>query len=302
VRLVLPADVVERLHAKARERGTTLFVLLLAAYTALLQRLGGQHDMVVGTPVRGREQAELLPVMGFFVNALPLRFRGDATSFEDWIRHVGAVATEALGHPDVPIEALVRELQLPRDPSRPALFQAMFSFQDVRERPSHWGPLEHSRFGVPVTGASHELSLWCVETRVGLETIFTFAADLFSRERITAWAEDYLATLRTFAGTTNANMALLQGIWNELLGTSDVGVDDNFFERGGHSLLALSMVSRVELACGKRLPLLRVGDSSLGALAAMLDEEPTSVPAAAPAAPQGKLGGWLRKLVGQTGA
>jgi amino acid adenylation domain-containing protein len=302
LRLVLPADVVERLHAKARERGTTLFVLLLAAYTALLQRLGGQNDIVVGTPVRGREQAELLPVMGFFVNALPLRFRGDATSFEDWIGQVRAIATEALGHPDVPIEALVRELHLPRDSSRPALFQAMFSFQDVRERPSHWGPLEHSRFGVPVTGASHELSLWCVETRVGLETIFTYDADLFFRERITAWAEDYLTTLRTFAGTTNANVALLQGIWNELLGTSDVGVDDNFFERGGHSLLALSMVSRVELACGKRLPLLRVGDSSLGALAAMLDEEAAVAPAPAPASAQGKLGGWLRKLVGQPGA
>lgn len=302
VRLVLPAEIVERLHAKARERGTTLFVVLLAAYTAMLQRLAGQQDLVIGTPVRGREQPELLPVMGFFVNALPLRFRGDAGAFDEWIRHVRSVATEALGHPDVPIEALVRELQLPRDPSRPALFQAMFSFQDVRERPSHWGPLAHSRVGVPVAGASHELSLWCVETRVGLETIFTYAADLFSRERVTAWAEDYLATLRTFAGTSNANVALLQGIWNDLLGTTDVGVDDNFFERGGHSLLALSMVSRVELACGKRLPLLRVGDSSLGALAAMLDESSGDPPAPAPASPQGKLGGWLRKLVGQTGA
>ena len=302
VRLVLPAEIVERLHAKARERGTTLFVVLLAAYTAMLQRLAGQQDMVIGTPVRGREQSELLPVMGFFVNALPLRLRGDAGAFDEWIGHVRSVATEALGHPDVPIEALVRELQLPRDPSRPALFQAMFSFQDVRERPSHWGPLAHSRVGVPVAGASHELSLWCVETRVGLETIFTYAADLFSRERVTAWAEDYLATLRTFAGTTNANVALLQGLWNDLLGTTDVGVDDNFFERGGHSLLALSMVSRVELACGKRLPLLRVGDSSLGALAAMLDESSSDPPAPAPASPQGKLGGWLRKLVGQTGA
>jgi hypothetical protein len=62
------------------------------------------------------------------------------------------------------------------------------------------------------------------------------------------------------------------------------------------------MVSRVELACGKRLPLLRVGDSSLGALAAMLDEELVEAPAATTASPQGKLGGWLRKLVGQTGA
>jgi hypothetical protein len=62
------------------------------------------------------------------------------------------------------------------------------------------------------------------------------------------------------------------------------------------------MVSRVELACGKRLPLLRVGDSSLGALAAMLDEATGDAPAPVPPSPQGKLGGWLRKLVGQADA
>jgi acyl-coenzyme A synthetase/AMP-(fatty) acid ligase len=94
-----------------------------------------------------------------------------------------------------------------------------------------------------------------------------------------------------------ATIALLQGIWNELLGTTDIGANDNFFERGGHSMLALNMVSRVELACGKRLPLLRVGDSTLAALAAMLDEDTAA--AATPATPDapGKLGNWLRKLV-----
>ena len=308
VRVVLPAEVVDALHAQARQRGTTLFVLLLAAYTAMLQTLSGQDDMVIGTPVRGREHTELLPVMGFFVNALPMRFRGRATHLDAWISEVQNVATQALGHPDVPIEALVRELQLPRDPSRPALFQAMFSFQDVRERPSHWGPLAHSRVGVPVTGASHELSLWCVETRDGLETIFTYASDLFERARILGWAEDYHAVLRRMglgqaddAPAASAAVTLLQGIWNDLLGTTDVGVDDNFFERGGHSLLALSMVSRVELACGKRLPLLRVGDSTLGALAAMLDED-SAAPAPVTAAAQSKLGGWLRKLVSQNSA
>jgi len=338
VRLVLPSTTVELLHAQARRHGTTLFVLLLAAYTAMLQRLSGQNDMVVGTPVRGRDQAELLPVMGFFVNALPMRFSGEAKSLGPWIANVKRVTTEALGHPDVPIEALVRELQLPRDPSRPALFQAMFSFQDVRERASHWGPLAHSRVGVPVTGASHDLSLWCVETRSGLETIFTYASDLFARDRITAWAEGYQSALLALAtaepsteirdvlaavpreksAVKNAIVAsvtiaadhreepsrdatdyqrLLQGIWSDLLGVPNIATDDNFFERGGHSLLALSMVSRVELACGKRLPLLRVGDSSLGALATLLQD----VPAASAPAP-GKLGGWLRRLVGQTSA
>lgn len=94
------------------------------------------------------------------------------------------------------------------------------------------------------------------------------------------------------------HLALLESIWKELLGVEQVNPDDNFFERGGHSLLALSMVSRVELACGKRLPLLRVGDSSLGALAAILDGPLEATPEAnTPVSPQGKLGSWLRKLV-----
>ena len=200
VRLVLPPDILDGLHAVARRHGTTVFVILLATYVAMIRRLSGQSDVVVGTPVRGREQAELLPIMGFFVNALPLRFRDTPTTFDAWIRTVQAVVTDALGNPDVPIESLVRELSVPRDPSRPPLFQTMFSFQDVRQRPPSWGPLEHSRVGVPVTGSSHELSLWCVETRVGLETIFTFASDLLTRERVEAWAQEYLAALERASG------------------------------------------------------------------------------------------------------
>lgn len=199
LRMLLPVSTVEALHAQARRHGTTLFVVLLAAYTAMLQGISGQDDVVIGTPVRGREQADLLPVMGFFVNALPLRFARPASTLGAWIAAVQAVVTDALGHPDVPIEALVRELKLPRDPSRPVLFQAMFSFQDVRERPTHWGPLAHSRVAVPVTGATHDLNLWCVETRLGLETVFTYAADLFRPERIRAWAEDFGTTLERWS-------------------------------------------------------------------------------------------------------
>jgi len=316
VQATMPSALMEALHAQARQRGTTVFVLLLAAYTAMLQSLSGQDDLVVGIPVRGREQPELLPVAGFFVNALPMRFRGRADEFDGWITEVQRIATEAFGYPDVPIEALVRELQLPRDPSRPALFQAMFSFQDVRDRPSHWGPLAHSRVQTPITGASHELSVWCVETRGGLEVVLTYASDLFSRDRADAWMAEFQDRLEQVArpGTADRPQTtgiaapmpsadLLRRVWNELLGTTDIGLDDNFFERGGHSLLALSMVSRVELACGKRLPLLRVGDSSLGALAAMLDQDEAGAATAATATArvrgttQGRFGQWLRKLV-----
>lgn len=319
---------VEALHAVAKRYQTTLFVALLAVYAAALRRWSGQDDLVVGTPVRGRDAGDLMDVMGFFVNALPLRIGAKATTVGAWVDQVRQVAADAFGAPDVPIEALVRELQVPRDPSRPVLFQSMFSYQDTRGRLEQWGDLQHQRFPVPIKGASHELSLWCVETPGGLELVFTYATDLFTHERVAAWVAELEGALERFASlpgdaplgalweagnavTEGAGAhdlrtteALLANVWNELLGVTDIGPDDNFFDRGGHSLLALTMVSRVELASGKRLPLLRVGDSSLRTLAALLDDE-ASPASAAPAteAPSGKsLGGWLRRLVGQTEA
>ncbi|MGL6289302.1 MAG: amino acid adenylation domain-containing protein [Silanimonas sp.] len=302
----------EALHALARRHRTTLFVVLLAVHAAALRRWSGQTDVVVGTPVRGRDAGDLLEVMGFFVNALPLRFTEPAATIEEWITQVGQVATEGFGAPDVPIEALVRELHVPRDPSRPVLFQSMFSYQDTRGRPESWSELRHERFAVPITGASHELSLWCVETSKGLELVFTYSTDLFQADRVTAWVGEFEAALVKLVDASAASPvavlwsdthpmeSLLVGVWRELLGADDIGPDDNFFDRGGHSLLALTMVSRVELASGKRLPLLRVGDSSLRTLAAMLREDSAPASPAASASPGAKsLGGWLRRLVGQ---
>jgi amino acid adenylation domain-containing protein len=347
VRLVLPADALESLHRVAREQRTTLFVVLLTAYTAMLQRLTGQDDLIVGTPVRGREHADLLPVMGFFVNALPLRFRGRPSDPGSAVDAVKKVVADALGHPDVPIEALVRELKLPRDASRPALFQTMFSFQDVRERPPSWGPLQHERVGVPVAGSSHELSLWCVETRGGLETIFTFAADLLDTQTVRRWGDGFQSLLRALGKqaassswdsllspfapsvTTRSlfpdtvpeppspasetlpslerSVDLLRSIWRDLLAVETIADDDNFFELGGHSLLALTMVGRVELASGKRLSLLRVGDSSLRALASELATEdspslsavPSQAEAEAAVAGPSSRRSWTQKLFGR---
>ena len=188
-RHLLPRELADRLHAFARQRGKTLYVVLLAAYGLLLHRMTGQSDFVVGTPVRGREQPELEPVMGFFVNALPLRLRpAPDLSFSRWLDDVHDVVTNALAYPEVPFEHLVRELNVPRDPSRPVLYQSMFSFQDARERRLQWGRLTHQRTGIGLHGASEDFSLWCVETPAGIECAYTYAADLFCHETVVSFA------------------------------------------------------------------------------------------------------------------
>src|SRR6185295_18228358 len=71
--LALPADLLARVRTASRRRGSTLFMTLLAAFQATLGRESGQDDLVVGAPIAGRNRIEIEPLIGFFVNTLPLR-------------------------------------------------------------------------------------------------------------------------------------------------------------------------------------------------------------------------------------
>lgn len=168
---------------------STLFMVLLTSYYLLLHRLGGQRDLIVNTPVRGRETAELERVMGFFVNALPLRASIDPElSFLEVLRIVRGVVLDAFSCPDVPFEQLVIDLKVPRDESRPPISQAMFSFQDVRLRPSHWGDLEHENIPVFQRGAADDIGLWFIDHGHGLVGGLTYNTDIFDATTVSRWS------------------------------------------------------------------------------------------------------------------
>ncbi|MEW9625892.1 condensation domain-containing protein, partial [Rhodanobacter geophilus] len=167
-------------RALAHQAGATPFMVLLAAYYALLHRLGGQRDLIVATPVRGRDAVELETVMGFFVNALPLRLAVDPQAgFLEILRAVRTMVLDAFACPDVPFEHLVKALRLPRDESRPPLAQAMFSYQDVRGRALAWGELRHEHLPVFQRGSAYDLGLWFIEQEQQLLGGLSFNADIF---------------------------------------------------------------------------------------------------------------------------
>src|SRR5262249_19137687 len=112
------------LQALGQKDGATLFIVLLSAFKALLGRYSGQEDFAVGTPIAGRNHAEIEGLIGFFVNTLVLRtdLSGNPT-FRELLGRVRDVCLGAYDHQDVPFEKLVEELQPPRDLSRSPLFQ-----------------------------------------------------------------------------------------------------------------------------------------------------------------------------------
>jgi amino acid adenylation domain-containing protein len=128
----LPPPLVARLRELAKAEGATLFMVLTAAFKALVSRLSGTEDVVVGTPVAGRTAVELEPLIGLFVNTLALRtdLSGNP-AFRDLLRRVTTVCLEAYDHQGIPFERLVEELQPERSLASTPVFQVMLSYQNV---------------------------------------------------------------------------------------------------------------------------------------------------------------------------
>ncbi|GAA3134419.1 amino acid adenylation domain-containing protein [Streptosporangium carneum] len=104
----VPPEVGERVRALAMAEEVTPFVVLLAAFTVLLHRYTGQDDIVIGSPVAGRDRIELEELIGYFVTMLPLRARVDgAGSFRELLAAVGRDVMEDLDHHRAPLDMVV---------------------------------------------------------------------------------------------------------------------------------------------------------------------------------------------------
>lgn len=129
--LMLSPELTASLRAFAGEAEVTPFMLLLAAYAALLARHSGQDELLIGAPIAGRPFPELEQIVGPFLNQIALRvgLAGDP-GFHALLRHVRAVSLGAFAHQELPFEKIVEALKPERDPRRSLVYQAMFLYQN----------------------------------------------------------------------------------------------------------------------------------------------------------------------------
>ena len=198
--LRVPDATASALRALAQREGTTLFTVLLSAWALLLHQATGQRDLLIGTPMRGRNLPELESVMGFFVNALPLRLKLDpGGAFRELLRMTRGETVEAFGCQDVPFEHLVRVLDHRRDTSRFPLYQAFFSYQDARGRPDRWDDLHHANVPVFQAASAQDVALWFLDGADGLVGGLNYNTDILLAQSGERFASRYLALLDALA-------------------------------------------------------------------------------------------------------
>ncbi|HKH43214.1 MAG TPA: amino acid adenylation domain-containing protein, partial [Thermoanaerobaculia bacterium] len=130
--VALPAAVSAAIRGICREEGATPFMVLLAAWSVVLGRSAGQEDVVVGTPIAGRNRREIEDLIGFFVNTLVLRSNlSGHPPFRELLGRSRSMALDAFAHQDLPFERLVGELVPERDLSHAPLFQVLFAVQNA---------------------------------------------------------------------------------------------------------------------------------------------------------------------------
>ncbi|MGC5831634.1 non-ribosomal peptide synthase/polyketide synthase [Ralstonia pseudosolanacearum] len=182
------------LRKLSQRHGTTLFMTVLAGWSALLSRLSGQEEVVVGSPVANRTRSEVEGLIGFFVNTLALRVEVSGATVSELLGRVKAKVLEAQAHQDLPFEQVVERVRPVRSLSHSPVFQAALSWLNTEAV-----GLSLELEGLTIEGvdagqaaAKFDLTLELRETSEGLTGSLDYATALFDRETI----ERYLGYLQ----------------------------------------------------------------------------------------------------------
>lgn len=209
--LTLAKDLSESLTELSNREGATLFMTLLAAFQVLLWRYSQQDDIVVGSPIAGRNREEIENLIGFFVNTLVLRtdLSGNPT-FLKLLEQVKDTALAAYAHQDLPFEKLVEELQPERDLTRNPLFQVMFQFQNALPSQLRLNGLEVSKVDTFTQTAKFDLMLVTYEQHGALKCLIEYNTGLFSGETIERMLSHYATLLESIVANPQERIAGLR--------------------------------------------------------------------------------------------
>ncbi|MCL1464883.1 non-ribosomal peptide synthetase [Argonema galeatum] len=207
--LLLPKNLSESLKTLSQQEGVTLFMTLLAAFQILLYRYTGQDDIIVGTPIAGRDRIETEKLIGVFINTLVLRTQIDTNStFRELLSQVREVALRAYAHQDIPFEKLVEELHPTRNLNHTPLFQILFQLRNMPKVVVEAQGLKIEDCQLDTGTVGLDLTLDIADESEGLRCVFRYNTDLFDSVTIERMANYFQTLLESIV--INSELQLLE--------------------------------------------------------------------------------------------
>ena len=187
-----------KLNEVSKELGITPYMLLLSVYYILLYKYTGQNDIVVGSPIVGRDNVQLANIIGMFVNSLALRNKIDSSAtFKDFANEIKNNCLNAFEHQTYPFDELVNALEIKRDTSRNPLFDTMFIYQNTGNVNTNFDGVKSEVYTPKTNIAKFDLSLEIIPENNGLKLRFEYCTKLFNKDFINRLAKHYLNILQT---------------------------------------------------------------------------------------------------------
>lgn len=191
----IPPNQKEQLQAVAKEYGTSLFMVSLTLLNTLLYKYTGQEDIIVGSPVAGREHPDLENQVGLYINTVLLRSRVRGESkWEDLLKETKENTVKALAHQSYPFDMLADQLEYKQDRSRNILFDAGFTYFSSNILTANG---ESAFNELSISELDHELhdvkaDIWFKVIETGDTLLFniTYATDIFKPAFAERMAED----------------------------------------------------------------------------------------------------------------
>jgi thioesterase domain-containing protein/non-ribosomal peptide synthetase component F len=287
--LLLPADLTQSLKELGHSEGATAFTVFLTGYAALLCCYAGQEEIMVGSPVANRKP-ETEGLIGPFASPITLRFdlTGNPT-LKELLARVRDVSFDALNHAELPFEVLMDHLDVRSVNGRNPLSQCYFFYQQAFLRPRELAGLTITPLPDFGLGTHFELQMGLLDRREGLRAQLEYNPDLFDATTIRQVLEDYKGVLELMRDVPEARLhelkvsrraplahssssepsrieveprraanpteRKLQKIWESVLGTSPIGLNQNYFDLGGTSILAVRLFAQIGREFQRKLPL-----------------------------------------------
>ncbi|GAA6621084.1 thioester reductase domain-containing protein [Scytonema sp. NUACC26] len=279
--LILSRNLTDSLKALGHQEGVSLFVTMLAAFKTLLYQYSRQQEIILCSPVAGRQQPETKKLIGYFNNLVLLRTNlGQNPSFRELMSRVSRVTLEAQEHQYLPFQYLGSSVGVPGT----ILSRAMFTMQNVLSQPQELAGVSVSLMEMEEGISNFDVSLSVKEKGEQLMGVMRYKTDLFKESTIAQMLENFQILLQdivanphrrlldlpllgeakspqlfdepqaaAYVAPQNEIEQAIATIWQEVLGLETVSIHSNFFDVGGRSLSTIRVYHKVREICARQI-------------------------------------------------